>query len=322
MSMRVLVTGATGFLGGALTRALLAEGRDVIALGRDAAKLEALKRAGAATVARDLADDGAPPQACDAVVHCAGLSTPWGRRADFTRANIDGTRGAIALARGSGARRFVHISTPSLYFRFEDQIGVREDAPLPRGVNAYARTKRVAEDIVRAARDLDPIILRPRGLYGPGDTTLLPRLIAAARRRALPLMRGGRAATDLTYIDDVVAAARAAIDAPSPQQNVFNISGGVALNVRHVAEQAGARSGVSVRWRAVPTQTVLAYARAAEWISGALPSRPEPPITAYGAGLFAFTQTLDISSARKFLAWTPRVSFDEGLDRTFASAAA
>lgn len=322
MTTRVLVTGATGFLGGALTHALLAEGRAVLALGRDSAKLAALKAASATPLAHDLAMGGAEAPACEAVVHCAALSTPWGRPADFARANVDGTRGALALARQCGARRFVHISTPSIYFRFADQIAVREDAPLPRPVNAYARSKRAAEQIVLGARDLDPIILRPRGLYGPHDATLLPRLIAIARERPLPLMRGGCAVTDLTFIEDAVAAAVAAIDAPpAPARNVFNISGGIALNVRDVAERAGARAGVNVRWRAAPAGIVLAYAHATEFISGILPGRPEPPITAYGAGLFAFSQTLDISAARETLGWRPGISFEEGLERTFANAA-
>lgn len=321
MSTRILVTGATGFLGGALTRALHAAGHQVIAQGRDRDKLAALQQLGITPLALDLTNPTAKaPLACDAVVHCAALSSPWGRDRDFVRANVDGTRHALQLARNGGAKRFVHISTPSLYFRFADQIGMREDAPLPPPVNAYARTKREAETLVGAATDLDPITLRPRGLYGAGDTALLPRLLAAAQTRPLPLIRDGAATTDLTYIDDVVDAARAALDAPPrPEASVFNISGGVALNVRDVAERAGERAGVRVRWRRAPLPLVLGYARAGEAVCAALPHRPEPAITAYGAGLFAFTQTLDISAAKRVLGWTPRVSFAEGLERTFAS---
>ncbi|MEQ1491849.1 MAG: NAD(P)-dependent oxidoreductase, partial [Terricaulis sp.] len=164
--MRVVVTGATGFLGGAFVRLLGARGHEVIATGRDELKLAALKRDRIETVALDLADLQTRKLSCDAIVHCAALSSPWGRRAAFYHANVIGTQGALALARASGARRFVNISTPSVYFRFKDQIGVREDAPLPPPVNAYADTKRQAELLVLAANDLDPIILRPRGLYG------------------------------------------------------------------------------------------------------------------------------------------------------------
>jgi len=323
--VRVLVTGATGFLGGVLTRRLKSLGHDVVATGRDPAKLAALAGAGVETLALDLAQSCAPqsPIACDGVVHCAALSSPWGSRAAFYQANVVGAQSALQLARAAGARRFVLISTPSVYFRFQDQVGVREDAPLPPPVNAYADTKRQAEKLVLAAPDLDPVVLRPRGLYGPGDTTLLPRLIAAARSRALPLMNGGRAATDLTYIGDVADAACAALNVSAPlRQRVFNISGGQALNVRDVAERAAKSARCAVRWRAMPAWLVLAYARAGEAICNMLPQRPEPAITAYGAALFAFTQTLNIEAAKAQLGWSPRVSFDEGLARTFAGAPA
>lgn len=317
--MRVIVTGATGFLGGALARLLRERGHDVIATGRDAQKLEALKRERVEIVPLDLADASQPTLTCDALIHCAALSSPWGRRSEFHRANVVGTQGAIALARAAGARRFVNISTPSVYFRFQDQIGVREDAPLPPPINVYADTKRQAEQHVLAATDLDPIVLRPRGLYGPGDTTLLPRLLAAAQTRALPLMNGGRAATDLTYIDDVAEAAYAALAISTPiQQRIFNISGGEALNVREVAERAAEKAGQRVRWRTLPPWLVLAYARASEYVCATLPKRPEPTITAYGAALFAFTQTLNIDAAKRQLGWSPRVSFADGLARTFA----
>jgi nucleoside-diphosphate-sugar epimerase len=140
---------------------------------------------------------------------------------------VAGTRAALAFARAGGARRFVHISTPSLYFRFRDQPGVREDAPLPSPVNAYTATKHLAEELVRAETGLDTLILRPRGLYGKGDMALLPRLLRAAQSGPLPLIRDGTAETDLTHVEDVVDAAIAALDAPeSLATRVFNISGG------------------------------------------------------------------------------------------------
>jgi nucleoside-diphosphate-sugar epimerase len=294
----------------------------VIATGRDELKLARLGALGARTFAFDLRAQQAPQlPGADALVHCAALCAPWGRDADFHRANVIGTHTALHLARSGGAQRFVFISTPSIYFRFADQVGVREDTPLPPPVNAYARSKREAEQLVLAATDLDPIILRPRGLYGAGDTTLLPRLISTARARPLPLMRDGRATTDLTHVDDVVTAILAALKAKSPAQRIFNISGGEALNVRDVAERAAARAGITVRWRKVPASLVLTAARAMETYSRIHAAHPEPAITAYGAALFAFTQTLDISTAQAELGWTPAIRFSEGLDRTFERTA-
>lgn len=320
----IAITGATGFLGGVLARRLLALGQPVIAMGRDREKLAALEALGAKTQHSDLSA-GAPAAdglQADVLVHCAALSSAWGRAADFRAANIEGTRSASLLARSIGARRFVHISTPSLYFRFRDQPGVGETADLPPPVNAYAATKREAEQIVLAATDLDPVILRPRGIYGAGDTALLPRLLRAARSGPLPLIRGGRAETDLTHVEDVADAILAAIKAPTnPAQRVFNISGGEPLAIRNIAEAAANRAGTNVRWRGIPAPLLIAAARAMETAARLHPQQPEPRITAYSAGLFAFTQTLDISAARAHLGWTPQICFDEGLARTFGAPA-
>ena len=320
----VLVTGATGFLGGALTRRLLLDGVRVVALGRNQNKLSELESLGATTLQCDLAEipDEMRSDACDIVVHAAALSSPWGRTRDFERANVTGTENALRLAERAGARRFINISSPSIYFRFADQDRLREDDPFPAPVNAYADTKRRAEDLVSEASAFETVTLRPRGLYGPADTALLPRLLKAAKTRPLPLMRGGEAATDLTYIDDVVESILAAMVAPSSVSGqAFNISGGVALPVKMVAERAGEKAGIDVRWRQVPWPLVKAFATALERVCSMLPKRPEPVVTAYSAGLIAFRQTLNIRKAEQLLGWRPKVSFDEGLEKTFAGRA-
>lgn len=317
--MRVVVTGATGFLGGALCRRLLERGDQVFALGRNLEALKVLGDVGAIAVAIDLTFGVAALDIrADAMVHAAALSSAWGPSPAFVAANVEGTRTAIAIAHSAKVRRFVHVSTPSIYFKLADQLNVSEDHSLPPPINAYAATKRAAEALVIAAEHLDPILLRPRGIYGPGDTALLPRLIRAAKQRALPLIRDGSAVTDLTHVDDVVSALICALEAPPrPKNRIFNISGGGVLNVRDVANKAAARAGVAVRWRSVPAALALAYARASE-MRARLFNGPEPALTVYAAGLFAFSQTLDISRARRDLGWAPQIGFEEGLERTFA----
>jgi len=320
---RFIVTGATGFLGGVLVRRLLAAGHDVVALGRQMEALAALSRDGARAVAFDLATSARLPEptSADVSVHCAALSSPWGKASDFHAANVIATQNALAMAKEAGVTRFVHISTPSVYFRFSDQVGLKEDAPLPAPVNAYAATKRRAEELVLKEVDaLDAIILRPRGIYGAGDTALMPRLLRVASKRALPLMRGGRAATDLTHVDDVVDAILAAVTHRGAlSKRVFNVSGGAALSVRDVIERVGERAGVPITWRNMPAAAVLGAVRTIEALARITPGRPEPLTTAYSVALLAYTQTLDISAARTVVGWLPRVGFEEGLARTFGA---
>ena len=318
MTGRILITGATGFLGGTLLR-LLAD-RPVLAQGRDPARLAALN---VPTLRWDLTQ--APPHTPElaevtAILHCAALSAPFGRPADFHAANVRGTTAVLALARRLKLRRFVQISSPSVLFAPRDQPDLAEDTPLPPPFTPYAATKAEAEALVLAAADLSPVILRPRGLYGRGDTALLPRLLQAAGRRPLPLFRGGRASIDLTHVEDAAAAAVAALDAgPEASGQVFHISGGEPLPVADIAARACARAGIPLRWRRTPLAPALLAAGAMERLA-LMTGAKEPAVTRYALALFAYRQSLDITKARRLLGWSPRISFAEGLDRTFGPA--
>ena len=324
---RVLVTGASGFLGSHLMARLAASGTAALGLGRDAHRCAGLEAAGHAVVRHDLSlpFDAALAQLGDieAIVHCAALSAPFGRLADFETANVTATRSLVDFARRQSVRRFVHISSPSVCFAFRDQLDVREDSALPAPVNHYARTKRQAEEIVLSANGIRPVILRPRGIYGAGDRALLPRLLQAARRRPLPLFRDGLARIDLTHVDDVVEAILAALAAGKDAEGqIFNVSGGEVLPVRRIANEACARAGFSARWRTMPLWPAMLAAGVMEAVAQRLPGQPEPAVTRYGLGLFAYAQSLDVAKARRMLDWTPKVSFEDGLHRTFAEGAA
>ncbi len=322
--MRVLVTGATGFLGGALVRHLAQNKIDVVAMGRNPERCAGLVKEGFQTVCHDLSEPFPTTidvGRIDAIVHCAALSAATGPHKAFQQANVVGTNMIVGLAKALGVTRFVHISSPTIYFKMADALLVREDAVLPKPVNAYAATKRLAESSVMRAAEIGPVILRPRGLYGPGDTTLLPSLLRAAKR-PLPLLRNGRACIDLTYIDDVVAAIMAALTAGQDMNGeVFNISGGEVLPVRDIVEMTCQSYGLTARWRPIPLVFALAFARLSESVTNAAPFLPPATITRYTLGLFAYQQSLDISKARQMLGWTPKVKLAEGLRRTRAAGA-
>lgn len=319
--MAVLVTGATGFLGSHLALAL----RDaaVVATGRNLGALESLAAQGIRTLALDLrspiawADrDRIGP--VDTIVHCAGLSSPWGSRAQFEAANVDATRHLVATAADMGVRRFVFISTASVYFRFADQDGLQEHQLPARFVNEYAATKRQAELAVLARPEIGPLVIRPRGIYGAGDTALLPRLMRVARRRPIPLFSPA-GATDITHVDDVVAAVMAALKTGHDVSGeVVNISGGVGVPLPQIIEAACGATGVTPRWRRMPFGPAVAAVRMMETVACRLPRRPEPPVTAYGLGILRYRQTMDIAKAQHVLGWVPQVSFEDGLHRTFA----
>jgi len=315
--MRIVVTGATGFLGRAFSILAMKAGHKVIGLGRDVDKGRELERDGVPFCECDLMNEErmhALFGVSQVVVHCAALSSPWGRREDFWRANVEGTRKVVYAAQKAGIRRLVHVSTPSIYFEFRDRLGVKEGDPLPRPVNDYAMTKLVAEHVVRD-RIEDAVIIRPRGIFGAGDTTLLPRLERVASKGVMPLFRGGESLVDLTHVDDV---AQALLIAATKEgvAGTYNVSQGDPIRVRDLIETVLGARGIPFRWRDVPVGPALLAARAAESVCKLLPRMPEPPVTAYGIGLLAYSQTLDISAARDVLGWQPSKGIREALDLT------
>ncbi|WP_233836557.1 NAD-dependent epimerase/dehydratase family protein [Paraburkholderia sp. ZP32-5] len=326
--MRILVTGGTGFLGRHVVWRLNAAGHDVVFTGRNqqhaATVIAGAKRADHETRFVELEHGGAQSRetmleaaaGAEAAVHCAALSSPWGRPEAFHKANIASTQEVVDACRARGVSRLVHISTPSLYFDFRDRIGIREDEPLPSPVNDYARTKGIAEQQVMQS-SLDSVVaLRPRAIIGPYDATLLPRLLRVARVSRLPLMRGGNALIDLTYVDNVIDAIEAALSADL-RRAVINISNGEPMPVRTLFAMLADAFNIELRVRRVPYCVADAAATLLEW-AASFRQDWEPPVTRYSVGLLAWSQTLDLTRARDLLGYIPQVTLADGIRRTAA----
>lgn len=327
--MKIIVTGGTGFLGRHVVWRLSRAGHHVVFTGRNEVQAQLVQRgAGGGTRVEFIALDhgsnsaAAQMQACcagaAAVVHCAALASPWGSRDAFRRSNVDATRQVIEACTANGIGKMVHISSPSIYFNCADRLGIREDDPLPHGVNEYARTKLAAEQLVLAAGLPRAVILRPRAIFGPWDQALLPRLVRLMRFGRVPLLRGGRALIDLTYVDNAVDAIELALDAGESlpgQPAVFNISNGEPIEAAALFEQLSEQFGLPADARPRNYRVAHAAAMVLEAAARLVPGW-EPPFTRYSLGTIAFSQTLDLARARQVLGYQPRISLHEGIMRT------
>lgn len=323
--MRILVTGGTGFLGRHLVWRFADAGHEVVFSGRDPGKAREVSTRASRPVVFVPIEHGSTiahttltraASGADAIVHCAALSSPWGRRADFHTANVRSTEEVLAAAQANGVARLVHISTPSLYFQFRDRLAVREDEPLPSPVNDYAATKAAAERLVGAA-PVPSVILRPRGIFGAWDETLLPRLLRLLCRERFPLFNGGEALIELTYVDNVVDAVELALALPNPAGDIFNISNGQPRRAVDLFAQLAHTFHLPWRPRHVPLAAGLALAGVCEF-AGRLTRNWEPPITRYSVGTVAYSQTLDLRRAQERLGYAPNVDLDEAIRRTSA----
>ncbi len=253
MEKRVLITGATGFLGRAVAREMRGAGWTVFATGRDAGVGLSLQEEGFQFTSLELSEINSKftslVKQCDAVVHCAALTSPWGRLSDFTTCNVTATRNVIDACSATGVR-LIHISSPSVSFGLFHQPGLSEDAPWPvPAANHYIRTKRTAETLIREAAGLSHIIIRPKALIGPRDTSLLPRVIRAARQGAFPQFTDGDPLLDLTPVEEAAIGIRLAAEAPeSCLGATYHLTGGQPLAASKAMKLLFDSCGLKVRF--------------------------------------------------------------------------
>lgn len=310
--MKIAITGATGGLGRNLVEHFVRRGDDVTALGRNERIGSSL---GVRFLAGDLADAAYVSRALanhDVVIHSAALASPWGHWRDFERANVIGTRNVVEASRGTS--RLIYISTPSVYFSGRPASKISESDPLPEPATHYARSKLMGEEIVRSS-GLTTFTLRPRALFGPHDAVILPRIVRVMERGFFPLPAGGRAMTDVTYVENVVHAVDLCVQADSRfSGGVYNITNDEPMTIRELTRLVAEAMKLNVRFVNAPLKPLMGVGRLLEAVATHVTHR-EPLLTSYSVGLLGVTQTLDISRAKTELGYRPLVSIREGLTR-------
>lgn len=319
--MKALITGGTGFLGRHLASRLQQLGYEVTVLGRNETIGAELTQKGFRFIRADLRDSAPIKRAIagmDYVFHCGALSTPWGRFPDFCAVNVNGTENVINGCLAQGIKRMIHISSPSIYFEYRHQFKVKEADPLPRRmVNDYAKTKYLAEQRIDAAfsAGLPVITLRPRAIFGPGDTSIFPRLIRANLKLGIPLIDHGEALMDLTYVENIVEAIVLAINSPQATLGKkYNISNGAPVPFKNLLENLFSKLGLTLRTRNISFSSAYLGAYFLETFYQTFWPGKEPPFTCYSVGTLSKTLTLDISAAQRDLGYHPVISIDEGLE--------
>lgn len=302
--MRVAVTGAGGFVGGAVATALADLDHEVVGFGRRPdgwSHPRARYRVWDLTTGPLRADRG-----FEAVVHCAALADDWAPREEAMRVNRDGTR---MVARSFPDARIVHLSTSSVYDAFTPGVEVAEDAaPVRRHLSTYSESKTLAEFELAGT---DAVILRPHAVYGPGDTTLLPRILAGVRRGRLTLPEGADVRHSLTSIGNLVLAVRRGLDRGSPA-GIYNVADDVPVLLSAVLREFLERRGVRARLRSIPYPAAFALAGTLE--ASARLTRTRPRLTRYAVSQLGMERTLDLTRAREALGYQPAPTSLEGAE--------
>ena len=324
--MNILVTGGGGFLGQALCRALLAQGHAVASFSRS--RHAALDALGVRQLQGDLADRDAVlaafAEGFDAVLHNAAKAGTWGSQRSYFDANVTGTRNVIAACRAHGIGKLVHTSTPSVVHRATHPVEGASAAEVPygEGVKAhYAATKIIAEREVLAANDaaLATVALRPRLIWGPGDTQILPKLVARARSGRLRLVGNGDNLVDTTYIDNAAQAHLQALACLQPGAacagRAYFISNGEPWPLREVLNGLLRAADAPEVRKTIPFRVAYALGAACEGAWSALPLSGEPPMTRFLAEQLSTAHWYSMAPATRDFGYVPKVSMAEGLER-------
>ncbi len=317
--MKVLVTGASGMLGGGVAKALAARGDSVTVLQRRPSGL------GLPEVLADVSDDAAVRAAVagnEAVVHLAAKVNVTGPWAEYERVNITGTRTVVDACRAAGVQRLVHVSSPSVAHAGRALAGVGDEPADPvQARGPYARSKAVAEQIALAgdAGDLAVLAVRPHLVWGPGDPMLVARVVDRARRGRLPVIGSGAALVDSTYVGNAVDALVVALErCVEARGQALVVTNGEPRPIAELLGSICAAAGAPPPTRHVPVllaASVGTVVQTAWAINDRLrPNRlvSDPPITRFIVEQMSTAHWFDQRRTREVLQWQPRISLDEG----------
>jgi nucleoside-diphosphate-sugar epimerase len=299
--LTVAVTGASGFVGARVVKALVDNGVRVHAYGRR----REFTLQGASYTAWDITEGPLhEPPTVDAVVHCAGLVSDWGKRHDFQACHVDGTR--HVLASFPEPLPVVHVSTASVYDPRSVKRMLGEHTPAcERHLNAYCETKALAERLVLGRRQA--IVLRPHALYGRGDTVLLPRILDAYRWGCLIAAGAGTNLVSLTHVDNLVDAVLLALQASldGRAHGAYNVADDQPVKIDDALRAVLTATGRSPRILYLPRSAAYALGALLEWLYVALGVDHAPRLTRYRVVQVADHYTLDLVRARHDLGYRP-----------------
>ena len=320
VGMKVLVTGATGFLGSHVAESLAHQGWQVRTLARSASKAELLKRWNVEIEIGDLSDPAAVRKACegvDAVVHCAAKVGDWGPVEEYRQINVDATKVLLDACLEQKLGRFVLVSSLGVY-EARDHHGTDETTPLPaQHIDGYTQTKVEAENLAMSYyrdRGLPLVVVRPGFIYGPRDETVMPRILANLKARLVTYFGSRHKRLNNVYVGNVVEAVELALKPDAPLGEAFNITDPQTVTKKVFFERIADLAGLPRPFATWP----MWFAR---FMCGTFESAGktfgfQPVLSMARLKFMGLNLDYSIEKARKQLGYVGKTSFDDGMAKT------
>lgn len=309
--MKILITGTSGFVGSAIAADLKADGHEIHGISRTKSRPNC--------VSHDYNFDLTQPlvlnSSYDVVIHCAALSSPWAHPHAYFKANVTATKNVIDFCNKNPATQLIFISSSSVHYENKDQFDLNEKSTLPiTFVNEYAKTKKMSEDLVKLYQGPWAIV-RPRAVYGPGDTVLFPRILRAAKNKRLPLIErsdGKPIMGDLIYISNLTNYISKIIETKAT--GTYILTNNKPVDIKDFLLNTLSLLNYPAPKRRISVQKAMVFARISEFISATLFNYREPPITRFGVGVFAYSKTFDITKTISAFG-QPTYTNEQGLEQ-------
>jgi nucleoside-diphosphate-sugar epimerase len=309
---RAFVTGGSGFVGKELVAALVARGVEVRALARSEKAAIAVRGVGAEPVRGDLADQAAMAEGmseCDVVFHAAANVNEHGKLADHIRDTVDGTKNTLSAALSAGVKKFVHVGTEAVLADGKPIVRADETVPYPaKPSGPYPIAKGLAERAVIGANTpaFETVSIRPRFIWGRGDTSLLPKLTQAVKKGRFGWIGGGHYLTSTCHIANVIEGALLAADKGKGGE-IYFLTDGEPVDFREFLTKYLATQGVDAsKSRNVPRWLASMTAALTSWMK-------EPPVSKTAIALVGGEVTVVDAKAREELGYKGTMTREAGL---------
>lgn len=323
--MNILITGASGFIGGRLANDLEGKGHKILATGRSERPKNQLST-NICYVPGSLEDESFITQlitgdkvfdsSIDIIIHCAGKAGVWGDFDEYFHANVEVTRHLLKVSKEQNIKKFINFSSPSIYFNFDDLYNVEETFLPKKFSNAYAHTKYLGEELVKEFHDdhFLTVNLRPRMVLGAGDKNFFPRLLLLHQSGKLRMIGDGQNKVSLTTIQNLFHAIDCLLQAPMKAWGkTYNIANAEPVKfwdlVNHFLEEMGEKPVT----KKIPFRPVFTFALMNELRAKVLKTKKEPKILPLPIAVLAKSMTLNLDRAYKELSYCPTHNVDEAI---------
>ncbi len=325
--MKIALTGGTGFIGGKLAEILSARGYRVRCLVRKTSNVEKLNKLGVELSYGDLSDPGSFDEltkGADTVYHLAAMVSDWGEKEEFYKLNVEATEGLLNASKKAGIKRFVYMSTCSVLWKSDfwsvhNLVDIDESYPYPSSYNDYYNESKAEAEklVIKFYQDtgLETVVIRPSGVWGAGDTVILPRLVKVAKKGILLPIGKGDGFVSPCHVENLVEALILAGENKNAPGNIYFINDG--RKIEHLDFLSKLLKATGIDWSpkiSIPYKPAYGLASLFELSARITKSKKPPVLTRFAVAAIAGSRTYRIDKARRDLGYEPAKGLEEGLD--------